>query len=238
MDEDARERDDEPVALETRGVGAEMAAQGVLALALGAAPAHAFLTALAPLVARALDASARELAGVRLRRVGSMLSAATDAAGSDETLAAAIAGSEEAQELAFDTAEAASRSRVPEAVIAMGRALANGLLSDGTKLEQSRLVIEALASLEPPHVRVLVEVYEVSGVGGLAYLEGNLEEWREELPRLFAALQREGLIELRDVKAERTWDDFENGFPQTWFVTKFGMRALELLRDVGAGEVA
>lgn len=233
MDEEARDRDDEPVALETRGVGAEMLTQGVLALAFGAVPSQALLTAIAPFAARALDASARELFGVRLRRVGSMLGAAVDAAGSDETLAAAIAASEDAQELAYDTTERAAQSRVPEAVVAMGRALANGLLADGTKMEESRMVIEALASLTPPHVRVL-DALDMSVTGTSARdIEIRLHEWRDVLPRLLAGLEREGLARQSDVDGKTTWNDLENGRAQEWRLTTLGRRALALLRQVG-----
>ncbi|MFD4992847.1 hypothetical protein ACFWH7_04490 [Cellulosimicrobium cellulans] len=234
MDEDAREHDDEPVALETRGVGAEMLTQGALALAFGAAPSHALLTAIAPFAARALDASARELFGVRLRRVGSMLAAATEAAGSEETLADAIAASEETQELAFDTAERAAQSRVPEAVIAMGRALANGLLADGTKLEESRMVIEALASLTPPHVRVLQVMADGPGrqteLNIAAYLDDG---WRDALPRLLAGLEREGLIRERP-REDPTFADVKSGQNQLWSMTSMGRRSWEVLREVGS----
>ncbi|WP_454729000.1 hypothetical protein [Cellulosimicrobium protaetiae] len=233
MDEDARERDDEPVALETRGVGAEMVTQGVLALAFGAGPSHALLTAIAPFAARALDASARELFGVRLRRVGSMLGAAADAAGSDETLATAIAASEEAQELVLDTAEAAARSRVPEAVIAMGRSLANGLLADGTKLEESRMVIEALASLTPPHARVLQVMADGPGRQTELEIAAYLDEWRDALPRLLAGLEREGLIRERP-REDPTFADMKSGQNQLWSMTSMGRQAWDVLREVGS----
>lgn len=233
MDEDARERDDEPVALETHGVGAEMLTQGVLALALGAAPVHAFLTTLAPLAARALDASARELTGKRIKRVETMLEAATETAGSDETLAAAIRASEETQELTFETAEAAARSRVPEVVVAMGRALANGLLADGTKLEESRMVIEALASLTPPHARVLQVMADGPGRQTELDIAARLDEWRDVLPRLLAGLEREGLIRERP-REDPTFEDMKSGQNQLWSITTMGRRAWDLLREVGS----
>lgn len=229
------ERDDDLIVPDMKNVIPEMVVQAALALSFGVPGPQALLTSIAPFAARALGASAQELTRPRARRVVSMLEAATAEAGGDETLAERISESEEAQELAYDAAAMAGQSRVPAAVVAMGRALAHGLLADGTKLEESRLLIEALASLTPPHARMLEVLATTEEVATIDAITARVEEWREVLPRLLAGLEREGLARQATVDGGTTWGDLENGRIEEWELTAFGRRALAMLRDVGSG---
>lgn len=228
------ERDDDLIVPDMKNVIPEMVVQAAIALSFGVPGSQALLTSIAPFAARALGASAKELTRPRALRVVSMLEAATAEAGGDETLAERISESEAAQELAYDAAAMAGQSRVPEAVVAMGRALAQGLLADGTKLEETRLLIEALASLTPPHARMLEVLDTTDEVATIDTIADRVEEWREVLPRLLAGLEREGLARQATATGETTWGDLKNGRAEEWQLTAFGRRALGMLREVGS----
>lgn len=228
------ERDEDLITPDMKGVGGEMAVQGLIALGFGVPGPQAFVTALAPLAARALGASMLEITRPRAQRVEAMLEEAATEAGGDEKLATLISGSEEAKELAYETAEAVARSRVPEAVVAMGRALVQGLLADGTKIEESRHLIDALASLTPPHARLLEVLATTDEVATIGTIADRVEEWREMLPRLLAGLEREGLARQATATGGTTWGDLENGRAEEWQLTAFGRRALAMLQEVGS----
>ncbi|MFD6094561.1 hypothetical protein ACFWGN_20815 [Oerskovia sp. NPDC060338] len=228
------ERDEDLIAPDMKGVGGEMVVQGLIALGFGVPGPLAFVTAFAPLAARALGASVLEITRPRARRVGAMLEAATTEAGGVEALASLISVSEEAQELAYETAEAATRSRVPEAVVVMGRALVQGLLADGTKIEESRHLIDALASLTPPHARILEVLGAMDEVATVDALADRVGEWRQILPRLLAGLESEGLARQATATGGTTWGDLKDGRAEEWQLTAFGRRALAMLQEVGS----
>ncbi len=89
------------------------------------------------------------------QRARTVLQTAADSLGDDAVgFENRLTASEQARLLGATALDAGVRTAWPPKVLALGKALAAGL-SDGARLDEEQLIINALADLEAPHARVL-----------------------------------------------------------------------------------
>lgn len=128
--------------------------------------------------------------------------------------------------------EAADSTTVPEKIGALSTVLANGLSSDD-RVDESMLLVSALAELEAPHVVILELITRpgpaIPGVGEVEWSREDLSRARPGyvtvLPAVLGALDRYGLI---------TWSSGllgDNQTDQTVSLTDLGQACLTLLGD-------
>lgn len=218
------------------GIGPEMVSAGVIAAGSGADPTASILATLGPVATRAMQAAGREWRERRAERVRTLFG---EVAAGDEgdRLVEVLASNPEAQELVMDATSAAAGMRYPATVIAMGRALREGLLLDGTKLDVSRLVVEALGDLQPSEAAVLDMVVRYQTISHRQVRE-RLGPVGPGVDRFVATLQAHGLIKEYEPLNTTTADSVElpkkrdiNGF--VWTATDLGKDAWQRLRDAG-----
>lgn len=190
-------------------------------------------------------------------RIDMMGEAAVDEAGSVERLLAEVDLNDESRSLFVGAVEAAASTEYPPALRGIGRALANGVIDDGAKLDSERQYVEALAQVRRPHIVVMWALRKESGLsqgdGGLSWLPKVLSrrELRDTLPasyrpsldRLLATLQREGLIDRESSSPEKSEEETLPERPMVrdspsvyWALSTFGLSALARLYNEGARE--
>jgi len=191
------------------------------------------------------------------KRIDRMAEAAVDAVGSPGALIQAIEQAPGGASLLTRAVEAAATSEYPPSVVAIGRALAEGVVDDGTRLDEARQFVEALSVVQRPHFVVMWELRAdsdvPSGDGSTAWVPLTLNRaelvealpssYRLSLDRLVSTLEREGLIDRgTSGGAFLVSDDPEQRRPQVrdqpdmyWAITTFGLQALARLVKEGAG---
>jgi hypothetical protein len=158
----------------------------------------------------------RELNERRSASVGRLIETASAAGGKNpESLLQNALARQETAQLLLDTMSAASESRLEWKVDALATALANGLEADGARVDEERLVVRALADLEPPHVRALGLL---SGSTSTLYVEEIQESIGvTDAGAIMPVLVRHGLAEEPRREGLSVGDP-----PLGWQITSFG----------------
>ncbi|TXR56307.1 hypothetical protein [Quadrisphaera setariae] len=189
------------------GIAADVVAGAVFAAVAGGGVAGVLAGAFQPIATRALELSSREMVGHQQRGVAVYVVGAAQAGVEPQELLDKAAEGPDRLHLACSAAQAAGESRYPERIIALGRALARGLLAeDDAVLDHEQLVVEALSRLDRPHLVVLWALLEDEpgrSPGSWRQLTLSWVELQERIPgygaasltRLVAALDREGLLD-------------------------------------------
>lgn len=212
-----------------RGVLSEAIMTGGLTLAGGGTPVAAFLAGMTPIMAKGLGLAMAEWNAVATSRAESLLQEAANAMGGDDALAEAIESDPTRAELTVDAVLASSKVRLPSGVRAMGRALAEGLLHDGTPPDVARFTIEALQAIQPIDAAVLDQISLFDGTS-LNDIRIGMPQLVPVLPQVLARLSREGLIEENPPQGVIA---SAGGPPDAWRLTHFGRSTLDLLREAG-----
>jgi hypothetical protein len=170
-------------------------------------------------------------ASARMARRRAALTAAVDVSRSsvDELLSRA-ADDPARYELLVRVFEAADSASVPDKIRALGTVLANGLSGDEW-VDESMLLVSALAELEAPHIIILRQLTcpgpNLPGVGEMRWSRASLATARPTyamvLPAVLGTFERHGLI----VWTDGLLGDDQDG--QTPVVTSLGERCLILL---------
>lgn len=117
--------------------------------------------ALEPAISRLVQESLQEFSILRQRSVGIMAQDAAERLGlSVEELLVRARSSEERTQLLADAMYQAALTFNLRKVKALGRAVANGLRDDEARPDQELLIVSALASIDEPHVKVLMHLPE------------------------------------------------------------------------------
>lgn len=191
------------------------------------------------------------------KRIDRMAETASATVGTPEGLIEAIERAPGGASLLTRAVEAAASAEYPPAVLAIGRALAEGVVDDGTRLDEARQFVEALSVVQRPHFVVMWQLRTDSDVpsddGSTAWIPLTLQRaelvealpssYRLSLDRLVSTLEREGLIDRgTSGGAFLVSDDPERRRPQVrdqpnmyWAITTFGLQALARLVKEGAG---
>lgn len=200
-----------------RGVAPEVAADLAVALASGSGLVPALTAAAGPVVSRGIAAMSIEWNKARWDRAASVVAEATEATGSSEAFLSAARAADGGMELTIDTMVAASRTRLPASVRAMGRALAHGLLHDGTRLDMTRVTIEALSELQPFEAAVLDTIVRGGDI--------STNDLRAKVPSLEAGLHRAlAVLNAQGFLVETT---------MVWRASEFGNDAIAWLLQAG-----
>ena len=100
--------------------------------------------------------AAEELSELKWRSAARTVEEAAEARGkSPQGLVDGLMQQPETAQLLADAMQAAADTFDRRKVSALARALANGAANDGTRVDSERLMIRALADLDPAHVRLL-----------------------------------------------------------------------------------
>lgn len=243
------------VAAEAIAMTAALGVGGPLAVPFGIAAAKASVA----LVRKA----GAELGDLRWNSAARMVEEAAEVKGSSpQVLLDEMMQKPETAQLLADALHAAADTLDAQKVSALARSLANGSLMDGTRVDSERLMIRALADLQPGHIQLLqllkrsfgrrtpwtserlMNVFTIGSDGEqVPVLNANVFE-------LMPVLLRHGLAE---EDAEARWSaqadalaEFieaqEQTFPprsaaaieSEWIITQFGARALRYLHAVEA----
>ena len=157
-DEESVESDRAPGAL-TQGLAAAGAGAGVGAL-IGSGVGGAMVgAAIEPQLAILLQRATQELGGLQGKSAARMLGGAAERLerSADDMVADALREPVEAQ-LLRDAIQAAARTMNEQKLRALSRALANGLAHDKARLDEEALMLAALAEVDTPHIKVLIEL--------------------------------------------------------------------------------
>jgi hypothetical protein len=147
------------------------------------------------------------------------------------------------------TMDAAARTIAEEKLKLLGRVLANVLATDDpTTVDRERLIIDTIASIEPPHINVLRRIEERYNPSGgyhgsvsevaLADLFSNMDEAAQFLAPILRTLNGAGLVWQQGVGGNlddarrHTPDDLAN--TSTWTITSFGVTLLARLRTANS----
>lgn len=246
----------------------ELGAAAMAAAAVMALPGPAGIVAGAlvpPVMSRALKLLDVQFFRQRVASAESVLQEAADLAGTDPDGFVGLLSDPERLQLAGMAVAAGAQTVLDDKIQALGRALATGVLAeDQAVIDDQRLIVAALASMEAPHVRILRVI---------------AEEWPPRMPRwsdqprwmpadvaealgdaqdpgtiaaILTALEGAHLIQREDV-TKKTFDAYSKARGRAiaggssssasfrvptaaWSVTDFGRRVLELLRDIGVEE--
>lgn len=240
---------------------------GVIAAAVAMAlpgPAGLVVGALTPpVMSRVLGRLQERFFQQRATAAEAVLQEAADQLGTDLDGVLAALTDDSRVQLAGMAVAAGAQTILEDKIVALGRALATGVLADDEALiDEQRLVIGALASLEAPHIRVLRVVAE-EWPPGVKF--GDQPRWPE--PEIAAALRMSHapstvsailsglhanhLLRQEDV-IKQAFENYSRaagraarsgGSPSMrtptprWEVTPFGERMLALLRDVAEADV-
>lgn len=137
------------------GVWPDVIAGGAIGFAFGGAVGAAG-GALTPFVARMLKLSQKELDSQDSRAVAMWIIAAREADVDPDELLDMAESDEVRRHLGYTAAEGAVRSRYSARIVALGRALANGIgASDDAELDHWQLIVDALSAVDRPHLVVL-----------------------------------------------------------------------------------
>ncbi|MBE1876164.1 hypothetical protein [Myceligenerans pegani] len=204
-------------------------AAGGLALAASGSPIAAFLSGMTPIVTKALGLAMGEWSTAANKRAEALLHETADAMGGEQAMAEAINSNPTRRELTADTVVASAKVRLPSGVRAMGRALAEGLLHDGTPPDVARFTIEALQAIQPIDAAVLDRISQIDGTSPND-MRVAMPHFVPVLPQILARLNREGLIEENPPKNVIA---SPGGPPNAYRLTLFGRSALDRLHDAG-----
>lgn len=173
----------------------------------------------------------RELGERRASSVGRLVEQASDACGQDpEVMLSDAAANEGTAQLLLDAMAAASETLLEWKVDALGKALAGGLAHDSARVDEERLVVRALADLEPPHVRALSLLARARKPLTMRTIEANVG--LTDAGAVMPVLVRHGLAEEPRKEGLTVGDG-----PVTWETTRFGRRVLKYLGGPGFGFV-
>lgn len=241
------------------GVGPESIAGGAIGLAFGG-PAGAAAGALTPVVARMLKLSQKELSSQGWRAAAMWTIAAREANVDPLDLLDTAESEELRMHLGYSAADAAERSRYSARIVALGRALANGIgASDDAELDHWQLIVDALSEVDRPHLVVLSRFVNVEHsldenediIIDEPVFVGRKLDWKQvkevnaeygaSISALLARLERLGLLHAETV-AVLSEEDGRPGDEERlgayWRLSEFGYSVLdELWRAGGSSEV-
>jgi hypothetical protein len=242
---DATEQPSETTAqrlLELLPAGSGSVGGALVGLALGG-PAGAIAGAAVEPVLEAVVSET--LARRRARGQRALAVAAAEAAIAPEELLQRILRDERLLDLAAAVVAAASETMLESKIRTLGRALATGVLAaDNAVVDEQRFLVDTLAVLEAPHLRVLHQLsIEHEGYGSATSSEGRRRAYGWSIGDLSAQLPGLTLV-LRPVLRilagrELILDtavgtlDYVAGEAERWVVTEFGRRCLALLEERG-----
>jgi hypothetical protein len=178
----------------------------------------------------------------RHQRAGRAIAAAAAGAGmTPEELLDRILGDERLLDLAAAAVAAASETMIEAKIRALGRALASGALAtDDTVVDEQRFLVDTLADLEAPHVRVLNQLsIEHEGYGSPVGPDGRsraygwlLEDLSAGLPGLVPVLQSVlNVLAGRGLILDTAEGTYE--YQPRWVLTEFGKQCLVMLKERG-----
>jgi hypothetical protein len=210
-------------------------------------PAGGLVGGLTPFAIRLAALSQAEFDGGRDRAVAAWEVAAREVGQAPDVLVRRAEANPDRRHLGYSVGEAASQSRYPERIVALGRALSTGLLTeDSAVLDDEQQMVDALAVIERPHLVLLTSLLHIEqlGDGDVSWvpltlnweeLQERVPELKRSLPRLLATVQREGLVRLDTVSvvapdSGRPEREYPGAF---WRLTPFGLEALARLRQAG-----
>lgn len=131
----------------------------VIGGAVGGVPGALLAVALEPGLVELVERSWNELGDLRRKSAGLMVQAASRQLGGDPGAVPEAAFTSDAKAQMFaDALQAAASTANLAKIQALGRALANGLAGDDARVDEERLVIAGLSSLEEPHIRLLANL--------------------------------------------------------------------------------
>ncbi len=221
-----------------QGIGADMIAEA--AIGVMADPHRGALAGLIPLFSRALKLAQRETSWQQARAAVMWAHAAESAGQAAESLIDRAESDPDRLHLAVSAAAGAATARYPARIVALGRALAGGLLAESeTKLDLEQQVIDALSVLERPHLETLVVLEHgddgvraalIDGVG-LGTLHDRMG-YGVAFSRIMSALESGGLA----TSDPRLFDPAaiaSVGSAEHWRPTEFGREVLSRLREAG-----
>jgi hypothetical protein len=222
-----------------QGMGPDLLAEGaVAALSLGLAGPSAALAVFTPIFKRSFELAQAERRR-RIERAEEMWLHASNTSGRDPLDLIEVADADDdRRHLAYTAGDAAATSRYPERIRALGKALAEGLLAeDDAVLDYQQQVIDALSSVDRPHLAILQAMTTTESLGGgltlsepTGYTWQGLKEklpgYRPALRRLLATLEREGLVEVEN-------GTYPGGTLPSWHPSDFGQDVLARLTAIG-----
>lgn len=195
----------------------------------GGSPLAAFLAGITPIMAKGLGSAMAEWNMAATSRAETLLQEAANVMGGDEAMAEAIESDPTRGELTVDAVVASAKVRLPSGVRAMSRALAEGLLRDGTPPDVARFTIEALQAIQPIDAAVLERISQIDGTSPND-IRIAMPHLLPVLPQILARLNREGLIEENPGKGVIA---SPGGPPNAWRLTLFGRSTLDRLYEAG-----
>lgn len=239
-------------------VWADAIAGAAIGLAFGG-PAGAAAGALTPLGARMFKLAQKELFSQESRAAAMWMIAAHEADVEPGDLLDRAESEEVRRHLGYTAADAAVRSRYPAKIVALGRALANGIgASDDAELDHWQLIVDALSEVDRPHLVVLSRFVNIED--SIDYDENIIDEpvfvrrtldWQQvkrlnaeygaSISFLLARLERLGLLHAETV-AVLSEEDGRPGNEERlgahWRLSDFGYLVLdELWQAGGSSEV-
>lgn len=219
-------------------------------------PLGAIAGALVPVAERLAKLSFRELRvsheeAREERAKAAWLIAAKDVGDDAERLLEAASADADRRHLAYSASEGAAEARYPARIVALGRALASGLLAtDSASLDHEQQVVDALAAIDRPHIVLLHDFVNVEGSTTEPVFVRRTLSWPNiqrfgsaygsSLPRLLATLEREGLVHTQTVATLAEDDGTPTGHDRAgtfWQITDFGYEVLDRLWQAGVEDV-
>jgi hypothetical protein len=234
------------------GVGSDAVAGAAVGFAFGG-PVGAVAGALVPVAERLTRLSLREIRVAHQearqdRAKAAWLVAGKNAGDEIEQLVEAAAADADRRHLAYSVTEGAAESRYPARIVALGRALASGLLaSDVASLDHEQQVVDTLAQIERPHIVLLHDLVNVEGTAREPVFVRRTLSWSQiaqfgasygsSLPRILASLEREGLVHTSVVAVPGSDDgpplNAHDRAGTYWQISDFGYEVLERLWQAG-----
>jgi hypothetical protein len=242
---DITEQPPEPVSrrlLELLPAGSGSVGGALVGLALGGPGGAVVGAAVEPMLELIVSET---LARRRDRGQRALAVAAAEAAMTPEELLQRIVRDERLLDLAAAVVAAASETMVEAKIRTLGRALAKGArASDDAVVDEQRFLVDTLADLEAPHIRVLHQLsVEHEGYGSPRKPDGGRRAYgwstgdlSDELPGMALVLRPvlralAGRELVRDTAVGTR--DYVPGEAERWVVTNFGMQCLVMLEEHG-----
>jgi hypothetical protein len=199
-----------------------------------------------PVLLRLLQNLGAEWASLRARRATRLFRiTSAEVSLSIEELERRISSNEPLVELAAAAAVGAADARYDARIVALGKALASGVLAESADVvDQERIFVEVLSALDRPHVRLLSymnenEKYEGGGPDPRVAATVDLPDISPVFGYLASTLERNYLIEQRsELKFRPDWKingptNVPEGMSGRLFVTDFGRQVLDRLFEAG-----